>query len=917
MAPVSPSHSYEPGDKTFFAKWFIDHGYAIFPIEPQTKRPAIKEWQRYSTTPLSEEEKAKYLGMIQNGYNYAVPCGQKGLVVLDFEDKELAKTWAGEMALDELCSRSLCVDTPHGGIHIYIVSDETPPQKFNPVFTQNGKGIADLQSYNSYVVGPGSCVNHAKCESGKCTLKGQDAVTCYIPLNNNDIGKAELRGLLSFLAEKGKKPGIELSQNAKPWVYGESAKENKAKSEDLEKLKNEMLLYDRFKGKTLESVKEEVCESVTRKLDRVGSDKARQMLNITHAVICEGKSYDETGLKRQKGEGPDRSRIDWYVLNVLLSHGVTNLALLRQLLPKDSKVFTKWGEYYEAHTINKIWKKVKPFLEFQTKIKGKKGETVKKIKKAMIPRYILDNYEVNTFYNVTGHNQAVVGIFIWSKRKGAFVPYDKGLRTKIRELADMLDINTDLEVMDTGDLFVHISKKDVDDIFDEVKDLTLRPMPPEPLRIAFRNGTIEWTDNGVKWYDANVRTPKEYAFFYLPWSVKFEEIQKTDKKEITVEDVEQLAQRLCPKTLETFKSWVGDKWILLFEAIGYTLYPEIKFRKAFMLVGEGRNGKSTFINLVKELLGVHAKDVSPRELFDSQNRFVVSALYRKLVNAVAESKDFTIDDMDRFKRLTGGDWFTADVKFKDPITFKNIAKLIIASNSMPYLKDRNDKAFWHRWIIIEFPNQFKDDDTWFKRTFTEGEKEGVITVALLAFMRVVQHKAFDYEQDEKEVMDIWLSQTDRVYSFIKEYSEKGIITVDPRNGNLWVRRSELYELYMNYCIDHGFTAVRRKSFAWKLREYFGITTEMKNINGERKRAFVGIAVNHLQKLNEVTKYQVRIHEIPKFAEYVAKHHGETKTFLEIVNDFGDRNTAERFAVWCERKGFCFRTNLDTFALSAS
>ena len=136
-------------------------------------------------------------------------------------------------------------------------------------------------------------------------------------------------------------------------------------------------------------------------------------------------------------------------------------------------------------------------------------------------------------------------------------------------------------------------------------------MPKEPLRIAFRNGTLEWTETGVTWYDVKERTSKEYAFYYLPFELKFEEIEKLSKKEITVEDVEQLARRLCPKSLDAFKSWVDEKWVLLFEILGYTLYPEVKFRKAFMLVGEGKNGKSTFVNLVKELLGEYAEDISP------------------------------------------------------------------------------------------------------------------------------------------------------------------------------------------------------------------------------------------------------------------------------------------------------------------
>ena len=169
-----------------WARWFLERGFAIFPVDPQTKKAAVKGWLKYSTTPLSDEEKKQYLEMIERGYNYAVPGGQHNLVILDFEDKKLLKAWIGENALNELCAQTLCVNTPHGGIHIYVTADDIPDHSFKPVFTQNGKGVADLHSFNSYVVGPGSCINHKFCASDKCPWQGQDYTTCYIPINNNE-----------------------------------------------------------------------------------------------------------------------------------------------------------------------------------------------------------------------------------------------------------------------------------------------------------------------------------------------------------------------------------------------------------------------------------------------------------------------------------------------------------------------------------------------------------------------------------------------------------------------------------------------------------------------------------------------------------------------------------------------------------
>lgn len=216
-----------------WARWFLQRGFAIFPVDPQTKKAVVKGWQKYSTTPLSDEEKRQFLDMIAKGYNYAVPGGQNNLVILDFEDRELLKAWIGEEELNKICGTTLCVNTPHLGVHIYVIADEIPSRKFNPFFVKENKGVADLQSFNSYAVGPGSSFNHKHCDGAKCPFQGRDYTTQYTVYSNNEIGRFNLKQLLNFLAEKGKKLGIELSSSAREWIY----EEHRMKREESRELK--------------------------------------------------------------------------------------------------------------------------------------------------------------------------------------------------------------------------------------------------------------------------------------------------------------------------------------------------------------------------------------------------------------------------------------------------------------------------------------------------------------------------------------------------------------------------------------------------------------------------------------------------------------------------------------------------------
>ena len=43
--------------------------------------------------------------------------------------------------------------------------------------------------------------------------------------------------------------------------------------------------------------------------------------------------------------------------------------------------------------------------------------------------------------------------------------------------------------------------------------------------------------------------------------------------------------------------------MLLEEVIGYTFYRRNELRKAFILIGDKANGKSTFLDMIKNVLG--------------------------------------------------------------------------------------------------------------------------------------------------------------------------------------------------------------------------------------------------------------------------------------------------------------------------
>jgi putative DNA primase/helicase len=146
----------------------------------------------------------------------------------------------------------------------------------------------------------------------------------------------------------------------------------------------------------------------------------------------------------------------------------------------------------------------------------------------------------------------------------------------------------------------------------------------------------------------------------------------------------------------------------LYRFVAHTLYKDYPGEKAAMLLGEGRNGKSMFLELVEEFLGEFNTAHQPlRDL--NEDRWAAAYLNGKLANVVPDMSDQTPDSMQQFKALTGGDTVSGDVKFENPVRFTNHATLMFACNSMPVLHD-DTRGNWRRWQLINFPHTFDNAD---------------------------------------------------------------------------------------------------------------------------------------------------------------------------------------------------------------
>jgi len=407
---------------------------------------------------------------------------------------------------------------------------------------------------------------------------------------------------------------------------------------------------------------------------------------------------------------------------------------------------------------------------------------------------LLKRHVIKTFYQKSASGENIIGIYCYNGL--VYEPCEVELMAEIERL-----------VANRRDLRIKTTRKVVNEVMAKIQRLTATPLEYEPMALAFDNAIFDWE------LFLKTGSIKEAVRQPTPDLIVFHKIPHRLRTDVEPAPIEELAQKLCPRTLETFKAWVGDKWPLLFEIIGYALYPRYDLHKAVMLVGEGANGKSTFLRLVRHVLGPqNVSSVSLQDLTDPDKRFTVSELYRKLANIYPDLPSRALKDTGRFKLLTGEDAITADRKHKAPITFVNYAKLVFATNELPQVSD-DTYAFWRRWLVVEFPNQFPPDPTFYERTFTREEIEGIIVVSLYAIREVLKRGKFSFEGTATDAKETWLRRTNPVYAFIRLMIEQGFdgyrLVEDPDER---VERDQLYERYVKWAEAEELEPVHKRVF---------------------------------------------------------------------------------------------------------
>ncbi len=173
------------------------------------------------------------------------------------------------------------------------------------------------------------------------------------------------------------------------------------------------------------------------------------------------------------------------------------------------------------------------------------------------------------------------------------------------------------------------------------------------------------------------------------------------------------AEAQCPNWLRCLNDWMCGNVALvdyLRRIVGYSLTADVREQVLFFLHGDGSNGKSTFLGMIREMLGDYGHQ-SVSELLMQRNTEAHpterAALFGKRFVATIETDQGKRMAESLMKQITGGDPIQARKMRQDFFEFLPTWKIFLAANHKPNIKGQ-DYAVWRRIRLIAWMARFDE-----------------------------------------------------------------------------------------------------------------------------------------------------------------------------------------------------------------
>lgn len=256
----------------------------------------------------------------------------------------------------------------------------------------------------------------------------------------------------------------------------------------------------------------------------------------------------------------------------------------------------------------------------------------------------------------------------------------------------------------------------------------------------------------------------------------------------------------CPRWMEFLNQIFDHDTELIHyiqKAIGYSMTGSTKEQCVFFCYGNGRNGKSTFLDIIAAIMGDYATNIQPETIMvqnrqSGANSDIARLKGARFVTTVEPNQGARINE-GLLKQLTGGDTVTARHLYGREFEFEPEFKLWMATNHKPIIRGR-DLGIWRRMHLIPFTVEIPDNKVDKNLKYKlKRELTGILNWAVEGAIKW-QREGLKMPKAVMDAVKEYKSEMDVVTAFLEDCTIQG-------PGE--VKASELYKAYARWADENN------------------------------------------------------------------------------------------------------------------
>lgn len=313
----------------------------------------------------------------------------------------------------------------------------------------------------------------------------------------------------------------------------------------------------------------------------------------------------------------------------------------------------------------------------------------------------------------------------------------------------------------------------------------------------------------------------------------------------------------------------GDSELAYFlqQVAGMCAIGQVKCEKLIIAYGRGRNGKSTFFNLLARVLGTYSGHLSSELLtaksMKNKGPELAELRGKRLVISSELEEGMTLNSA-MVKKICSTDTIYSEKKYKDPFAFSPSHTLVLHTNHLPAVR-ADDDGTWRRLVVVPFdavisPSEDKKD--YAETLFTEAGDAVLQWIIDGAKQFIAKGSKLQYPKKVQEAINYYRADNDWLGNFLSACCEI--------SQEYEAEASPLYDRYRAYCKENSETSVSIQIFSSAL-EQRGFRA--KRTNSGRYRTGL--------RLKDITK------DLPKYSLPIS-----SKAVLQDAGDGGDEELVE-------------------------